>query len=180
VIVLKPKVLVLAVVAVFMASPVSAQNQGVEIAGHAVKFVLPLAGGALARSKDDGNGRSIGLSWVGALATALVIKQAVPKERPDGSGWDSFPSDSSATAFAAATAIQLRYGWDYGLPAYAAAAFVGYSRVAANKHDWGDIAAGAVLGWGMGRFLADPSTDLPGMQVFADERGGLIALRWSW
>jgi membrane-associated phospholipid phosphatase len=177
---LNARVLVLALVPLVMASPVSAQNDGVEIAGHAVKFALPLAGGAFALSRNDGNGRPIGLSWVAALATAQAIKQAVRKQRPDASGWDSFPSDSSATAFAAASAINIRYGWEYGLPAYAAAVFVGYSRVAAEKHDWGDVAAGALLGWGVGQLSAEPSAALPGMQVFADERGAVIALHWSW
>ena len=37
----------------------------------------------------------------------------------------------------------LFYGWEYGLPAYAAASFVGYSRIDAKKHHWYDVAASA-------------------------------------
>ncbi len=40
----------------------------------------------------------------------------------------------------------MRYGWKYGLPAYAAASFVGWSRIRANKHYPIDVIAGAAIG----------------------------------
>ncbi len=42
--------------------------------------------------------------------------------------------------------LERRYGWAYGAPAYAAAVFVGYSRVHAKEHWTTDVVAGAALG----------------------------------
>ena len=46
----------------------------------------------------------------------------------------------------AATFIQQRYGWQYGLPAYVAASYVGYTRVASDQHYLEDVLAGAAIG----------------------------------
>ena len=58
------------------------------------------------------------------------------------------PSGHTAAAFSGASFIQRRYGWRYSLPAYGAAAFVAYSRVAAEKHHVEDVIVGALLGIG--------------------------------
>jgi membrane-associated phospholipid phosphatase len=167
--------------ACFVASPVAAENDGIETAGNVLKIALPLAGGGLALYHHDLDGvLQIGLSWAGAYAASYLIKQVVKEERPDHSGWDSFPSDSTSTAFAAASSIQVRYGWNYGLPAYAVAAFVGYSRVEADKHHWGDVAAGAVLGWGIGQLLTDPYRPVPEVRAFADGNGAGVGAHWTW
>ncbi len=39
-----------------------------------------------------------------------------------------------------------RYGWEYGLPAYALATFVSYSRVAVGQHYTSDVLGGAAVG----------------------------------
>jgi len=39
-----------------------------------------------------------------------------------------------------------RYGWEYGVPAYAAASFVAYSRVEAREHQPHVVLAGAAIG----------------------------------
>ena len=39
-----------------------------------------------------------------------------------------------------------RYGWGYGVPAYALASFVGYSRVESRQHYAPDVIAGAAIG----------------------------------
>ena len=45
-----------------------------------------------------------------------------------------------------ASFIEKRYGWKYGIPAYLAASFVGYSWVKSDKHYTEDVMAGAVIG----------------------------------
>jgi membrane-associated phospholipid phosphatase len=40
----------------------------------------------------------------------------------------------------------MRYGWAYGVPAYAAATFVAYSRVEAKQHWTSDVIAGGAIG----------------------------------
>lgn len=168
-------------VVVCIAQPASADSDFIETSGRVLMIGLPVAGGAYALYTGDRRGfLQIGTSVAGAYGVSLLLQQVVKEERPDHSGWDSFPSDSTAIAFAAASAIQVRYGWDYGLPSYAIAAFVGYSRVHADKHHWGDVAAGALIGWAAGQLLTDPYEEMPAMQVFADTKGAGINLHWTW
>jgi membrane-associated phospholipid phosphatase len=164
-----------------IAPPAAADSDFIETSGRVLMFGLPLAGGAYALYRDDRQGAlQIGLSVASAYGASYLLQQVVKEERPDHSGWDSFPSDSTAIAFAAASSIQVRYGWDYGLPAYAIAAFVGYSRVEADKHHWGDVAAGAAIGMVAGWLFTDPYEEMPAMQVTADTRGAAINLRWTF
>ena len=65
---------------------------------------------------------------------------------------------------------QKRYGWDYGLPSYAIAAFVGYSRVHVDEHHWADVGVGALIGVIAGQLLTDRYEEMPAMQVFATRR----------
>ena len=118
----------------------------VEKAGDAFVLVLPAAAFSTAFFHDDWTG---GVEYAKSLATTLavtvVLKEPVTKTRPNGDP-QSFPSGHSATAFSAATFMQNRYGWHYGVPAYATAVFVGWSRVDSDKHYWEDVAAGATIG----------------------------------
>jgi len=124
-------------------------GDGVETAGEILRIALPVAAGGYSLYKQDYDGvLQLTVSEVITEGTSLVLQHFIKEQRPDKSDWHSFPSDSAAVAFSAASYLQIRYGWDYGLPAYAVAAFVGYSRVEAKKHHWGDVLAGAVLGWG--------------------------------
>lgn len=127
--------------------PVEASD-GIETAGEVLRFALPLAAGGYSLWQRDYDGvLQLGVSELASVGTSLLLQQFIREQRPDHSDWHSFPSDSTAMAFSAASYLQIRYGWNYGLPAYAVAAFVGYSRVEADKHDWKDVAAGAFIGW---------------------------------
>jgi membrane-associated phospholipid phosphatase len=163
-----------------VASPACADDF-VETSGRVLMIGLPVAGGAYALYKGDRQGLlQIGASVVSAYGVSFLLKKVVKEERPDHSGWDSFPSDSASIAFASASSIQVRYGWDYGLPAYAIATYVGYSRVEADKHHWQDVAAGAAIGMVAGWLFTDPYEEMPAMQVMADTRGAAINLHWTW
>jgi membrane-associated phospholipid phosphatase len=130
-------------------APSAWANDGVQTAGEVLRIVLPVAVGGLSLYKQDYDGiLQLGVSEVIAEGSSLLLQQVIREQRPDKSDDHSFPSDSAAVAFSAASFLQIRYGWNYGLPAYAMAGFVGYSRVEAKKHHWGDVLAGAVLGWG--------------------------------
>lgn len=65
--------------------------------------------------------------------------------RPNGDN-HSFPSGHATISFASVEFMRKRYGWEYGLPAYALATFVAYSRVAAGRHYAIDVLGGAVTG----------------------------------
>lgn len=87
-----------------------------------------------------------GLAGVSSVALTFALKELIDKERPDRSDHKSFPSMHAAVSFTGAAFIQKRYGWKWGIPAYAAAGFVGWSRVYGKKHDWWDVVAGATMG----------------------------------
>jgi membrane-associated phospholipid phosphatase len=134
--------------AVFVAGTAPAFADGVKTAGEILRIALPVAAGGFSLYKQDYDGiLQLGVSEVISEGTSLVLQHLIREQRPDKSDFHSFPSDSAAVAFSAASYLQIRYGWDYGLPAYAIAGFVGYSRVEADKHHWQDVLAGAVLGW---------------------------------
>ena len=85
----------------------------------------------------------------GTIALTYGLKLVINKERPNGENNNSFPSGHTSVAFASAAFVQKKYGWEYGIPAYLVAGYVGYTRIEANKHDGVDVLAGAAIGVGM-------------------------------
>ena len=119
---------------------------GTAVAGGlvATSFALP----ALHR---DGKGALMAGASLGATYGATeLLKATFPDKRPDGSDERAFPSEHTSISFAAAATLQNRYGWKVGVPAQIAAAFVGYTRVKAHKHQPDDVLVGAAIGefWG--------------------------------
>lgn len=105
--------------------------------------------GTLASTLVAGDERGAGQFLLGFGANAVVtegLKLVIHKERPDGSDAEAFPSGHTSIAFQSAAFLHVRYGLRYGAPAYAAAAFVGYSRVHARKHFVEDVLVGAAVG----------------------------------
>lgn len=98
-----------------------------------------------------------------AIMAASVegLKLVVGRERPDGDGFDSFPSGHTATAFVAATFLHKEYGWRspwFSIGGYTAAAFTGLTRIMNNRHWMSDVVAGAAIGIGsvhLGYYLSD-------------------------
>jgi membrane-associated phospholipid phosphatase len=86
-----------------------------------------------------------GLAMLRTGAMTYGLKYAVDEERPNGES-GSFPSGHTAVTFASAEFIRKEYGWQWGAPAYAAAGFVGWSRVATEDHWLHDVLAGAAIG----------------------------------
>lgn len=80
------------------------------------------------------------------LGTTYILKYSVNERRPNG-GKYSFPSGHTSAAMSVAEFLRRRYGWEYGLPAYALAGFVGYSRVESQEHYPHDVLAGAAIGF---------------------------------
>lgn len=130
-------------------SVTAATNQGLGDVGTGVAIALPIVAAGISYSKDDWQGiGQLALDTGATVGTALLLKQFIKEERPDFSDNRSFPSDTAALAFAPASYMWVRYGWEYGLPAYAAATFAGYTRVATDEHHWWDVAASAGIAWG--------------------------------
>lgn len=85
-------------------------------------------------------------SFIVSKVVTEGLKRATQKTRPNGSCCSSFPSGHTSKAFMGAGFIHKRYGWEYAVPAYIAATYVGYSRVHADKHFVEDVVAGAAIG----------------------------------
>jgi membrane-associated phospholipid phosphatase len=123
-----------------------ARADAIEQAGSVGAVLVPAgaAAGALI-AKDHQGLAQLAKAYASTMAVVYILKPLVNRTRPDG-GSQSFPSGHSASAFAGAAFIQMRYGWHLGLPAYAVAAFVAYSRVESKRHYTSDVVAGAAIG----------------------------------
>ena len=131
--------------------------------------------------KDDWEGaREAAYSLGTAEGISLLGKAVVHEERPDHSDNNSFPSGHSAIAFASATTIYKRYGWEVGMPAYALATLTASARVAAKKHHWYDAAAGAAMGSASGWCFTDAFNNKVQLVPWADSKGGGIEATVAW
>lgn len=93
------------------------------------------------------------------LALTYVLKYGINKHRPEGrTDGKAFPSGHTSFAFQGASFLQRRYGWKYGVPAYAVAAYVGWSRMEGigERHDGWDVLAGAAVGIGSTYLFTTP------------------------
>lgn len=135
----------------------------------------------LPSTREDWEGlRQAAYSVVTATGVAAVGKALVDEERPDNSDNDSFPSGHTANAFAAATTLHRRYGWEVGFPAYAVATLTGVARERARKHHWWDVVAGAAIGSAAGWYFTDAFDNKVQLVPWVDSAGaGLnVSMRW--
>jgi membrane-associated phospholipid phosphatase len=123
-------------------------SDGVESAGNIIQLVLPAGAAGLTVLNNDHEGLTqLAASGILTLGITYGLKYTISSTRPNGEE-HSFPSGHSSIAFASAEFIRERYGWNYGIPAYLAASFVGYSRVESKEHYTRDVIAGALIGIG--------------------------------
>lgn len=135
----------------------SSKEEGVRVSTDVGVCLLPVAATALTLINHDGEGFMQGLKTAGlTVGTTLLLKYAINEQRPDMSDWQSFPSGHTSISFGSAAFIQKRYGWKFGLPAYAVATYVGWGRVYARKHHWWDVVAGAAIGAGSAYLFTTP------------------------
>lgn len=127
-----------------------------ETYGDIAQFAIPLFAAGYSWQQDDQDGlKQFGYALLSTEATVQLLKQTVDATRPDGSE-HSFPSGHTALAFSGASYLQMRYGWEYGLPAYVAAGAVGWSRVTSGHHYWRDVIAGAAIATGFSYVFTTP------------------------
>jgi len=125
-------------------APASA-GQTLTDTGSVLAVGIPFVAGLISLGKHDDEGVvSLAATFAVAYGATQTLKVVVNKRRPNG-GKHSFPSGHMTAAMAGASYLHYRYGWKYGLPAYAAAAVVGASRVKGGFHRWEDIVGGAAI-----------------------------------
>ncbi len=116
--------------------------------GDVGEVVIPfIALGETIYNKDAKGSYEFIYSYLLSTGTEQALKIAIHRRRPNH-GDHSFPSGHTANGFVSATFLQLRYGYVYSVPMYAAAAAVGYSRIPTKKHWLTDVLAGAAIGTG--------------------------------
>lgn len=132
----------------------------IEGIGDAIQIGLPITAGLTTLIIKDKKG-----SWQFVkgfavnLAVTYGLKFAIDKPRPEGrKDGLAFPSGHTSVAFQSASFIQRRYGWSYGIPAYALASFVAYSRLEGidKRHDGWDILGGIIVGVGSTYLFTTP------------------------
>ncbi|MDR0449333.1 MAG: phosphatase PAP2 family protein [Rickettsiales bacterium] len=117
-----------------------------EQAGNAVQLAVPLSAATYVLLSANWVGAAY---WAASVGTTAILthglKAATKRKRPDTEKLDSFPSAHTSFAFSGASFWQGTGGWSVGAGMYAAAAYVAWSRVHANRHHAHDVIAGALL-----------------------------------
>ena len=160
------------------AEGLSWERKAVKVSGDVLLAAMPVATVATVLAMKDWTGAKQGLfTGVTTLGVSYLLKFTVKKDRPDHSNRYSFPSAHTSLLFANA-AFEERYEPKEKNIAYVLASYVGWSRVYGRKHDWWDVAAGAVIGAGCAyiytrpfaqnhRLVISPLTDGSSFGVYA-------------
>jgi len=144
-----------------LSGPTVGHATGTATAGDVVTGVLPVTAYAIAYFKEDGvEGQAEFLRNTAAevivnSAARLLFNQTSLGRRPDGTGY-GFPSGHVGFVVSSAAFLEERYGWEYGLPAYALSGFVAYSRIEAGAHHRRDVIAAGALSYGIAKLFVTP------------------------
>ena len=154
-------------------------GDSIETGGDILAYFLPATAAGLTLAFKDFKGTvQFARSTAFALGATIALKYTTNETRPNGERY-SFPSGHSAVSFASAEFIRKRYGWKYGVPAYAVAAFVAYSRVEARQHYTHDVVAGAAIGIASSYLFTKPYKGW-GLQPEATSKYYGMRLTRSW
>lgn len=136
---------------------ISQARKNVRTSGDVLTVALPAACLVTTLALQDWEGLKQGaFTGLVTVGVGYGLKLLIDKERPDKSNDQSFPSLHTGVSFASAAFLQRRYGWKWGIPAYAIASYVGWSRVYGKKHDWWDVTAGLAMGIGSAYLFTKP------------------------
>lgn len=170
-----------AVISLGISGPASASASDWDVASDVGRNALVVAALGIPAVHEDWRGvKQAALSLGAAQLTTGSLKLLVEEQRPDASNDNSFPSGHTSMSFAAAATLGKRYGWEYGLPARAVAAFVAFARVKARKHYVHDVIAGAAIGEAAGWLLTTPKDSNVQWLPWADTKGAGAHIRVSF
>ena len=146
----------------------------------ATSFILKIAG---VKGKSSWEQRIVksGATFVLCAGTTYILKHSIHSMRPDGTDNHSFPSGHTAVAFCGATVLHKEYGkispW-ISVAGYAVATATALDRVRRNRHHWGDVAAGAAIGylsaeagyWIVDKIMGKKKKKLPDGDIINEEQ----------
>ncbi|HET7084750.1 MAG TPA: phosphatase PAP2 family protein [Rhizomicrobium sp.] len=164
-------------------TPLTSSEKAIESLGTGIAIALPLAAGGIAYYKKDDTGiAQLLVESVLTVGTVFALKQVVREQRPDGSDYHSFPSETTAAAASGSAFLWRRYGWEYGLPASVLTQFVSYSRVQAHQHRWYDTLASSGIAAGYAWAVGTPFKRRYNLETSIEPAadGGMIHLSYNW
>ena len=166
---------------VLVVKPLTSTEKHIETLGTGVAIAMPLIAGGISAYKHDWTGiAQLGTETFLTVGTAYALKQIVKERRPDGSDFQSFPSDTTALSASGSSYLWGRYGWSYGLPAFFATQFVSYSRVQARQHHWYDTLASSAIAAGYGYVLTTPFKRVPRLHTSLSASPGGASFNLSY
>lgn len=135
--------------------------------------IVPLGAMALTYSKNDPAGRrqylwSMGTTLVSVTTARVLFNDHDWGQRPNGHPY-GFPSGHMAFFGAGAAFLQDRYGWKWGIPAWAAAGYTAYVRVEDDHHRWRDIVVASAVAFGVSKYFVTPFPDMTVKPLFGEE-----------
>jgi membrane-associated phospholipid phosphatase len=164
-------------------TPLTSREKNIETIGTGVAIALPLVAGGIAYFKKDNVGiAQLLVESALTVGTAYALKSFVREQRPNGSDYKSFPSETTALAASGSSFLWHRYGWEYGLPAFAMTEFVSYSRVQARQHHWYDTLASSGIAAGYAWAVGTPFKRRYNLETSIEPAadGGMIRLSYDW
>lgn len=164
-------------------TPLTSTEKNIETLGTGIAIALPLTAGGIALYKHDRVGvAQLLVESALTVGTAYALKNIVREERPDGSDFKSFPSETTALAASGSSFLWHRYGWEYGLPAAALTQFVSYSRVQAHQHRWYDTLASSGIAIGYSALLGTRYKQRHNIDtsLSVGPDGGMARLSYAW
>jgi membrane-associated phospholipid phosphatase len=164
-------------------TPLTSSEKNIENLGTGVAIALPLVAGGIAYYKKDKVGvAQLLVETALTVGTAFALKNIVRERRPDGSDYKSFPSETTALAASGSSFLWRRYGWEYGLPAFAATEFVSYSRIQARQHRWYDALASSGIAAGYSYALGTPFKKRYNVETSLEPApdGAMVRLSYQW
>ena len=127
----------------------SASGFGRVLGNGLTQGTIALVGYGIGRVNKDGKTTHVASDLIRAQVLngllTQTLKFTINRTRPSG-GDHAFPSGHTSATFASATVLQKHLGWKVGVPSYALASFVGWTRIRDRAHWLTDVIFGAALG----------------------------------
>jgi len=117
-----------------------------------------------------------------SVGTAYALKSFIREESPDDASDHSLPAMTTALSGSSSTFLWGRYGWQYGVPAFAVSDLVSFSLTQAKKAHWYDAFAGSMIATGYGiavtkRFKSHYNINT---RLSALPGGGIVSFSYEW
>jgi hypothetical protein len=144
---------------------------------------LPVLATGLIISKGDRAGAGEWLTaTIMSVGTVYALNTVIHEERPDLRSDHSFPAITTALAASSSTYLWARYGWRYGLPAFAVSSLVSLSLTQAKKAHWYDTLTSSFIATGYGAVITRRFKSRYNIETRVSPMpgGGFVSFSYDW